>query len=68
MVYVKTEFFWFLFFSPAEKSVSLTPSSDTNVFAYKQVLIGDKTKQSLINSNFKLVFVFLSVTLTPSKV
>nr|DAJ70129.1 MAG TPA: hypothetical protein [Caudoviricetes sp.] len=39
----------------------MTPSPDRNVFYYKQVLIGDKIKQSLINSRVDLVSVFLSV-------
>ena len=61
MVYVKTEFSWFLFSPPAEKSVSLTPSPDTNVFHLKLVLNGDEINQSLTSSRFDLVFVFFSV-------
>jgi len=61
MVYVKTKFSWFLFSPPAKKSVLLTPSPDRNVFYHKQILIGDKTNQSLINSRVDLVSVFLSM-------
>nr|DAW77596.1 MAG TPA: hypothetical protein [Caudoviricetes sp.] len=46
----------------------MTPSSDINVFYHKQVLIGDKTEQSLMSSRFELVSVRFGVTLTPSKV